>query len=101
MTKFRLTQFALADLRAIGRYTQTVWGHEQRNRYLAKLDESFHLLAETPQRGRACDEIRQGYRKYLIGKHLIFYQETPTGIEIVRILHVSMDIESNLDDLDL
>ena len=51
MTTFRLTQLALADLRSIGRYTQTTWGREQRNRYLAKLDECFHLLAEKPLRG--------------------------------------------------
>ena len=38
MAVFRLTKLALADLRSIGRYTQTTWGREQRNRYLAKLD---------------------------------------------------------------
>jgi toxin ParE1/3/4 len=98
MTTFRLTQLALIDLRSIGRYTQTTWGREQRNRYLTKLDECFHMLAEKPQLGRACDDIRQGYRKYQIGRHIVFYRDAQAGIEIVRILHTSMDVETNIDD---
>jgi toxin ParE1/3/4 len=98
MAMFRLTQLALADLRSIGRYTQMNWGREQRNRYLAKLDECFHLLAEKPLRGVSCDDLRSGYRKYLVGRHIVFYREAQVGIEIIRILHASMDVESNLDD---
>jgi toxin ParE1/3/4 len=98
MAMFRLTQLALADLRSIGRYTQRNWGREQRNRYLTKLDECFHLLAEKPLRGVSCDDLRSGYRKYPVGRHIVFYREAQAGIEIIRILHVSMDVESNLDD---
>lgn len=98
MGSFRLTQLALTDLRSIGRYTQTTWGREQRDRYLAKLDQSFHLLAQEPQRGRDCADIRVGYRKYHVGRHLIFYRMAQDGIEIIRILHDSMDIESHFAD---
>ena len=98
MGKFRLTQLALKDLSSIGRYTQATWGREQRNRYLTKLDSGFEMLSERPQRGRSCDYIRLGYRKYPIGRHLIFYRESEEGIEIIRILHISMDIERNFND---
>jgi toxin ParE1/3/4 len=98
MMTFRLTELALDDLRSIGRYTQANWGRDQRNLYLTKLDECFHLLAQNPLRGRACNDIRLGYRKYLIGRHIIFYRESQEGIEVIRILHSSMDIESRLDD---
>jgi toxin ParE1/3/4 len=98
MGSFRLTQLALTDLRSIGRYTQTTWGREQRDRYLAKLDQSFYLLAKEPQHGRDCADIRAGYRKYHVGRHLIFYRMAQDGIKIIRILHDSMDIESHLDD---
>ncbi len=98
MSGFRLRERAKADLRSIGRYTHVTWGREQRNRYLAQLDAAFHLLAQEPQRGRACDDIRPGYRKYHVGRHLIFYRETATGIEIIRVLHDQMDIETHLDD---
>ena len=56
------------------------------------------MLSERPQRGRSCDYIRLGYHKYPIGRHLVFYRETADGIEIIRILHVSMDIERNFND---
>jgi len=98
MPSFRLRERAKADVRAIGRYTQATWGREQRNTYLARLDASFHLLAREPQRGRACDDIRPGYRKYHVGRHLIFYRDIPDGVEIIRILHDRMDIETHLSD---
>ena len=95
---FRLSQLATADLRSIGRYTQATWGREQRNLYLTKLDECFQQLAQKPQLGKACDEIRAGYRKFHIGRHLIFYREAQSGIEIIRVLHDSMDAETRLKD---
>jgi len=98
MPRFRLTERAKADLRAIGRYTQATWGRAQRNTYLARLDASFHVLAQEPHRGRACDDIRPGYYKYHVGRHLIFYRASPDGVEIICILHDRMDIEAHLDD---
>lgn len=83
MGNFRLTQMALTDLRSIGRYTQATWGREQRDRYLAKLDRSFFLLAEDPQRGWDCADIRAGYRKYHVGRHLIFYRVAQDDTEIL------------------
>ncbi|MPV51205.1 hypothetical protein GCG21_14560 [Pseudactinotalea sp. HY160] len=35
-------------------------------------------------RGRACDEIREGYRRYGIGSHLVFYVEMADSVDIVR-----------------
>jgi toxin ParE1/3/4 len=98
MSAFRLTEQAKQDLRSIGRYTQVKWGREQRNRYLKNLDASFHLLAQEPQRGKACDDIRLGYRKYHVARHLIFYRQSTEGLEIIRILHDRMDVEAYLDD---
>lgn len=47
---------------------------------------------------RACDDIRDGYRKYHIGRHLIFYREADEGIVIIRILHDRMDVEAHFDE---
>lgn len=96
MTAFRLTKKALEDLRSIGRYTEENWGHNQRNKYLKRLDDSFHSIAREPKIGSACDEIRKGYRKYHVGRHLIFYFKTGSRIEIIRILHDRMDIEGHI-----
>jgi toxin ParE1/3/4 len=94
---FYLTHKAKADLKDIARYTEKIWGRAQRDRYLAKIDAAFHDLAANPDEGRNCDSIRQGYRKYGIGKHYIFYRQTMADhIEIVRVLHIRMDIETRL-----
>lgn len=97
MAGFYLTQAAKADLKAIGRYTQREWGTAQRDQYLAILDECFHLLAAHPFRGTDCSGIRKGYRKYGAGSHVIFYRQVATAVEIVRILHGSMDTGRHLD----
>jgi toxin ParE1/3/4 len=98
MQVFRLTELAKQDLRSIGRYTQVTWGKEQRNLYLTKIDAVFHLLAQEPQRGKACDDICSGYRKYPVGRHLIFYRQSTEGVEVVRILHDRTDIEAHFDE---
>jgi toxin ParE1/3/4 len=98
MPTFRISAKAKADLISIARYTEDRWGREQRNSYLAKLDGSFHLLAEKPHIGRSCDDISMGYRKYHVGRHLIFYRQSDNEIEIIRILHDRMDIEIHLPE---
>ncbi len=96
MPVFRLSAKSLEDLKSIGRFTLKSWGREQRNIYLSKPDESFHRLAEQPHLGNARDDIRKGYRVYHVGRHLVFYRQKSTCIEIIRILHDRMDVETHL-----
>jgi len=96
MGTFILTQKAKDDLLGIGRYTRKQWGKAQQSRYLTQLDNAFHDLADKPGLGRACDDIREGYFKYGVGKHVIFYRHTGKRIDIVRVMHGRMDIEQHL-----
>lgn len=61
--------------------------------YLSAIDRVFERLAENPQIGHSCDQIRAGYRKHVVGRHVVFYRVIDTGIEVVRILHQNMDFE--------
>lgn len=98
MTRFALTRQAASDLRAIAIHTQERWGREQCRRYVQQLDEAFHRLAENPQLGKPCDEIRSGYRKLPLGSHVLFYRVATDGVvEIVRILHKRMDVDGGID----
>jgi toxin ParE1/3/4 len=92
MLPIRIRAAAREDLKAIGRYTQKKWGREQRNRYLSLIDESFRLLGGDPHIGRCCEEIRPGYWKHKVGRHVVFYRVYDTHLEIVRILHERMDV---------
>ena len=95
MKLFRLTNRAKSDLIQLAKYTEEHWGRDQRNLYIKQLDDTFHLLADNPLAGKACDYIKKGYRKIPQGSHIIFYKEgSLSKIEIIRILHKSMDISS-------
>ena len=96
MKTFVLTSKAKADLKAIAVFTEERWGKNQRNLYIKQFDDAFHLLVDAPLAGKACDYIKDGYRKFPQGSHVIFYKENKNVIEIVRILHKNMDIDSKL-----
>ena len=63
------------------------------------LDACFHQVAANPTVGKECQEIQEGYRKMVAGNHLIFYRKSSDdAIEIVRVIHGRMDIETRLAD---
>ena len=92
----RISILAQADLKNIGRYTAQQWGIEQRNHYLLQFDERFKILSANPKMGHWCDEIREGYRRFREGEHVIFYRLTEKTLDIIRVLHKNMDIEKHL-----
>ncbi len=97
MGAFRLKETAKADLKQIALFTQKHWGIKQRNKYLAQFDEIFHQLAENPEIGKKCDYIRQDYRKFPLISHVIYYRtDNNHCVEIIRILHKSMDVADTL-----
>ncbi|HEY0924046.1 type II toxin-antitoxin system RelE/ParE family toxin [Rheinheimera pacifica] len=97
MKAFTLTLAAKTDLKEIALFTQRRWGIAQRNIYLKQFDAAFGLLAKSPEIGKSCDEIRQHYRKFPQGSHVIFYQKSGSqSIRIIRILHKGMDVNPAL-----
>lgn len=99
MTPFRLSAKAREDLKNIAMYTQKRWGRAQRNIYLQQFDDTFHVLASSPELGTNCDFIKRGYLKFPQGSHVIFYRNGPDStIEIIRILHERMDVTLNFDN---
>jgi toxin ParE1/3/4 len=57
-------------------------------------------LAGHPNLGRSRDELEEGIRSFPVGKYVIFYRVIPAGVEIVRVLHGSRDLNAifNSDD---
>lgn len=97
MCAFTLTQKARADIRLIGRYIGKEFGKTQQRRYLSQLDNAFHIIADEPEIGHLCNDVRESYHKYGVGMHLIFYRyDRKDQIEIVRILHGRIDIGQHL-----
>ena len=83
------------DLKTIWRYSFQKWGERQADLYLQQLDDGIRSLVDFPDIGVPCDHIRAGYRKLQVKRHLIFYRRRDEHIEIVRVLHQAMDVESH------
>ena len=87
---------AVNDLSLIWDYTCETWGEEQAERYIRLINRSFTALAKDPSLGRACDIIREGYRKHLVGRYVVFCRVTGEGVDVVRVLHQRMDFDRHL-----
>ncbi len=97
MSDFVLSPRAKADLGEIWDYTAEQWDGKQAERYTRLIAAAIQALASVPTRGKACDYIRKGYRKYPVGAHVIFYRVIEGGIDVVRILHSHMDFARHLN----
>lgn len=91
MSFYRLTPAAQRDLSSIWDLTHDRWDVRQAETYVNEIRAAIERIADDPGRGRACDEIREGYRRYSIGSHLVFYLVTTEGVDVIRILHQRMD----------
>ena len=96
MAEYRLTPAAERDLEIIWTHTLQQWGIEQANRYIDILTLAFGNLAASPKTAPACDQIRSGYRRRHIERHMIYFREAAYGIAIIRILHDRMEATRHL-----
>jgi toxin ParE1/3/4 len=92
----RIRPRARQDLKAIWRYTCDRWGESQADLYLRQLDAGIQSLTQFPDIGESCDDVRAGYRKLHVNRHLIFYRRSDLQIEVVRVLHEAMDVGRHL-----
>ena len=95
MADYQLSPLAERDLEDIWRYTYQQWSEGQANSYFDVIIAAIKQLASGASKGRAVD-IQGGYLKHAAGKHCVFYKETDTSIEVIRILHQSMDFDRHL-----
>ncbi|MFN3474938.1 MAG: type II toxin-antitoxin system RelE/ParE family toxin [Blastomonas sp.] len=96
MAEYRLSPAAQRDLDSIFDYTVAEWGLAQATDYTDLIEQACLSLAKAPRRAPACDTIRQGYRRRGVGRHVIYFRETKTGIAVVRILHQRMNAVDQL-----
>ncbi len=98
---YLLSPLALADLSDIWDYSYSNWGADQADAYVLAIHAACEALAHTLASGRAvgqsAEHIRPGYRKHLIGSHVIFFRcQNRDRVEVVRILNQRMDVPAHL-----
>lgn len=98
MTNYRLTPAAQRDLSSIWDYPRDRWGAEQAEAYIAEIRAAIERVADDRRRGRRCDEIREGYRRYRTGSHLVFSVTRPDGVDVIRVLHERMDPSRHVEN---
>ena len=75
-------------------------------RFLAAVEQTLAAVTDAPAMGakRSYGDSRLAGLRMLrvrgFGKHLLFYRETPEGIELVRVLHAARDIGAALGEED-
>nr|WP_295930652.1 type II toxin-antitoxin system RelE/ParE family toxin [uncultured Dyadobacter sp.] len=97
MGSYRLARRAESDLEDIWDYTESTWSAEQAEKYLDGLFSCFQAIADGRAKAKQIDAIRKGYYKTFCVKHNVYFRKSSGHvIEIIRILHVSMDVELHL-----
>ena len=96
VTGYFLRPRAERDLEEIWAYTARTWSLRQAEIYLREIQHSCDMIGDDTRLGRPCDDVRPGYRKFRSGSHFLFYRPLKDGVDIVRILHASMEFEQHL-----
>jgi toxin ParE1/3/4 len=98
--RFEIGEKAFEDIENIWLYTIETWSVEQADRYYNLLFDEIEYITEHPLSGRNADHIRKNYRCTKVKSHLIFYRykKLEKKVEIIRILHQSMDIEERMNE---
>lgn len=95
--RYSIHELAQTDLEEIWLYTKEEWGIKQADKYLHLLLSRFSWISENPLLGKKRDDIKSGYYCFPEGMHVIFYTVTISGIDIIGILHQSMDVISHFE----
>lgn len=93
---YRLYPKAVEDLESIYLYGYNEFGIKRAESYIKDIEAGFQQIANNPEITRNCDYIRNKLRSWFVGSHVIFFKSKKNGIEIIRVLHKSMDYVRHL-----
>jgi toxin ParE1/3/4 len=83
-----------ADLISIWHHGARVWSDSVADDHLLEIQYRCEHLLDAPMLGKERDDLLVGIRSLSAKPHVIFYLTSQTTVEIVRVLHQRMDIES-------
>ena len=97
MKRFVLTLLARQDLEDIWNYI----AHDNINaatRVLDRVEASIRALAKNPGVGHLREDLADRRHRFLpVGSYLIVYRPQTKPLQIIRILHASLDVQALLD----
>ena len=87
------------DLEEIWLYTFRQWSLEQADKYHRGIIAAIEGLVSGSKIGQRTD-VREGYWKYRVGMHVIYFRYSEGYLDVIRILHARMDVNTHLHDQD-
>ena len=96
MLKIVDSELAEVDLLDIWLYTAEEWSLAQADIYITQLGRAVESLLAHPEIGKDRSDLRAGYRSLLVNHHIVFYRLNDSEIEVIRVLHESVDLESHI-----
>ena len=82
------------DLITVYNYIADRGGDVRAERYLRRLNDTIEYLAQQPLMGKPRPEVEEGIRSFACEQHVIFYVPLEDGLDVVRVIHAAMDLES-------
>jgi len=64
------------------------------NKLIKEIVKKFSTLRDHPHIGRQRDELLVNLRSLVVRNYVIFYQPVEDGIEVLRVIHGSRDIDT-------
>lgn len=92
MRTVKVAAAAEEDLRGIWAYVAE-HNAEAASKLIKEITGKFAILRDFPNMGREQDRLFINLRSFVVRDYFIFYQPFEDGIEILRVLHASRDIE--------
>jgi toxin ParE1/3/4 len=93
MAIVKVAAAAEEDLKEIWSYVAE-YNPEAAGKLIKEITRRFAILRDHPHMGREQDKLLVNLRSFAVKNYIIFYQPCEGGIEILRVLHGSRDIES-------
>ena len=66
---------------------------DRADNFLDRIESKLMTLAQNSGLGRKRSELLSDLRSFPIGNYVVFYQQIEGGIDVIRLLHGSRDIE--------
>ncbi len=97
MSKYTLSPQAQERLKQIHDYTLKNHGLKQKNNYIKMLRSKMREAAKNPEKaGKSRTDIKMGYYSIRAEKHYIYYRIATTYIDVIDILHESMEPQRHI-----
>ena len=96
-SKYRISKAARSDLDAIWEYTFHKWSKEQADRYYSLIMNEIEFISENITSGKPMNYVKKDYFASFVKSHMILFKRNDAIVEVIRILHQRMDIESIID----